>query len=136
MYVARVWEAISEFFGKLMMPEDCTMGSAHLGQSNILLECGLDQLAYLRLLWMCYSIFAVCATFTLWTLPIADWQGHNPGKSYKEATFDTISFSDFTISGLSGDTLYFHIAAGYTITMVVFLVMWWSKYKTLPSYSY
>lgn len=127
IYLRRIYDATEEFIVKLCTPEDCTLRATNPDRNNLLLECGMDQLAYLRLLWMCFSIFAVCGSFTLGILPIADWKAHNPGKTYKDVTLDNISFSHFTIAGIKGDTLYYHIGAGYTIMLTVFILMWWRE---------
>lgn len=86
----------------------------HLAQS------GLDSVAYLRLLWLNVTCFALITVITLPMLTIVDWKAHNAGKAwgFVESIAET-SLMDFTINGVEGKTLYWHVGAAYIVTIIV-----------------
>jgi hypothetical protein len=123
-YVKRVWIAIQEFYNSMTMPEH-----------EMLLTSGIDAVAYLRLLWMTFQIFFCATLVTFPTLLPLDWKAHNKGKILAEAKIANISLKDFTITGVKDKTLYGHIAAGYGLTSIVLVLIWWSTYILLAKKS-
>lgn len=98
-------------------------------EHEMLLTSGLDAVAYLRMLWMTFQIFFSISLITFPTLLPLDWKAHNKGKLLDNVKIANISLKDFTITGVKDKTLYYHIAAGYAITVLVLTLMWWSAFK-------
>ena len=118
-YAGRIQRGAAEFWDILIMSEDY-----HL------MDCGLDSVAYLRLVWMSASIFAVVSFFTFTPLVTLDWKAHHPDKIWSIDTFSQAQLDDFTIQKVTGATLFYHMAAMYVITFIVFVIMWWSMSRS------
>ena len=114
-YIKRVWDAIQEFYNTMTLAE-----------SDMLLVSGLDAVAYLRLAWLNASIMACVAIATFPSLVPLDWRAHNKNKVLNTERLYKVSLKDFTIQSLTGNELYFHILAGYGITIIVMALVWWS----------
>lgn len=100
-------------------------------ENEHLIESGLDQVAYLRLVWMEFTIFASIAIVTFPFLVPLDWKAHHEKEAITVANLAKTSLNDLTIGGLKGKVLYYHIAAGYVVTFVVFGLIWWSPLTSL-----
>lgn len=117
-YVKRVWDAIQEFYNSMTLPE-----------AEMLLSSGLDAVAHLRLLWLSFQIFFCISALTFPTLLPLDWKAHNKDKPTDNVKIANVSLKDFTITGIKDKTLYAHIAAMYGITVIVLVLVWWSRFR-------
>jgi len=116
-YFGRMKRGVAEFWDILRVDEDF-----HL------MDCGLDSVAYLRLIWMAFTIFALVSLATLPSLVPLDWREHHPEETWSMETIKNAELNDFTIQGLKGRPLLYHIIAMYGVCLIVYAVMWWSKH--------
>lgn len=100
-----------------------------MSEAYQLMDCGLDSVVYLRLLWLNLSIFTFISLCTVPTLVPLDWKDHRPDKTWSIETLSQASLNDLTIQKVKGKALYFHIILLYAITFIVFFLIWWSKHK-------
>ena len=92
-----------------------------------MVQSGLDSLVYLRLLWLNMTSFAVISVITFPMLIIVDWRAHNKGKLWTNVKVAEIELRDFTINGIEGRALYWHVFAAYVATGVVCSLVYWSE---------
>jgi hypothetical protein len=94
-----------------------------------LVQSGLDSLAYLNLLWLNLVCFASISCTTTILLTFVDWKAHNKGKLWQHVVLAKVSLRDFTITGIEGNFLYFHVGAAYFITAIVCFFIHRCRYR-------
>jgi hypothetical protein len=74
------------------------------------------------------TCFALITFTTFPMLAIVDWKAHNKGKIWDSFLLAKISLKDFTITGITGNTLFWHIGAAYMVNFIVLALIYWSKF--------
>lgn len=73
------------------------------------------------------TAFMIISIITFPLLTIVDWNAHNRGKLIANVKIGKIELRDFTISGIQGKALYWHVFAAYIVTLTVCGLVYWSK---------